>query len=460
MRPGTRARAVPWYAARMRRARSIVAALAVLALSGAASACALYFEEEPPGPPIGPAPDAGLIYPPPPPPPMGVAAEILIPGALQNEELFLDLVWSHGDKPMDHDLYRIGLGTVNLQVSYPDAVMLAATLYTADGQIVDAALFREFCPDYTSASPMTGILEVPFDYATINEAVAAAREGDIIYVHPGTYYEHIRLRPGVHLIGAGAHRTVLDGEGLAENLIDITGAAGAVVRGFTLRNVGARSEPCDSDTDALDCSGDWFTSAVYGDGHDPETYAASCDSSVVLMHNIIEASDTGVRLYYYATAAIRNNLFLDNGSGVIASYLHERVLLVGNTFDVAEHRFVAADRSSPLDASNNIFANAMLATETNDNEPDSTATCNVLFVVNDPGPLVPAGQDGNDYIDPSFRDVPARDYRLREESAALGLGCYGGLETSFTLAPGAYGGPLGDWYQRDITSEELKRFLE
>jgi hypothetical protein len=449
----------------MRRAISIHAALALLALSGA-SACALYFEEEPPGPPIVPTPDAGPVDPPPPippppvpPPGQGLEAEILIPGALQDETLFLDVVWSHGDRPMDHDLHRIDPGSASVALFYAEAVMAAATLYTTDGQIVDAALFRESCPEYTAAPLQTRILEVPLDYGTIQAAVDAASDGDMVYVHPGTYYEHIRLRPGVHLVGAGAHRTALDGDGLGENLIDFTGAAGAVVRGFTLRNVGPRAGGCDSNRDALECSGNWFAAAVYGDGHDPETQGGSCLSSIVLMHNVIEVSDIGVLLYFHAAAAIRNNLFLENGSGVIGSYLNARSLIIGNTFDVAQYRILGAGSSSGLDASNNIFANAPLGTEVNV-QPDNQLSCNVFFDVDDSGPLGP-GEDGNVYLDPGFRDVSARDYRLRDDSEALLLGCYeGGLDSAFGLAPGAYGGPLGDWYQRDIAVEELKRFIE
>jgi hypothetical protein len=455
----------------MRRAKPLLASLALLALSGAASACALYFEEPPPEPtepptappPVPspwPEPDAGTEYPPPEPlPPRGVTAEILIPPSLQNEDLFLDLVWGLDDRPMDHDFYRVGPGTQNVYVGNPNAIMLAATLYTTDGQIVDAGLFRATCPEYTVTPLQTRILEVPLDYGTIQEAVNAASDGDMVYVHPGTYYEHIRLRPGVHLVGAGAHRTVLDGDGLGENLIDFTGAAGAVVRGFTLRNVGPRVDGCDSDRQALECSGNWFAAALYGDGHDPETQLGSCLSSIVLMHNVIEVSDIGVLLYFHAAAAIRNNLFVENGSGVVANYLNGRSLITGNTFDVTQHRILGAGVASGLDASNNIFANAPLGTETNV-QPDNQLSCNVFFEVYDSGPLGP-GEDGNVYLDPGFRDVPARDYRLRDDSEALLLGCYeGALDPGFVPAPGAYGGPLGDWYQRDVTVEELKRFIE
>jgi hypothetical protein len=389
-----------------------------------------------------------------------VTAQILIPSSLRNEDLFFDQVWTYDNALMEHDLYPIGPGTESVSTADPNANMLAATLYTADGQIVDSVLFRELCPDYTVAPIQTGILEVPSDYATIQAAVDAASDSDMVYVHPGTYYEHILLRPGVHLIGAGAHRTVIDGEGLGENLIDFTGAAGAVVRGFTLRNVGPRPGGCTSE-DALDCSGEWFASAVYGDGHDPATQLGGCGSSVVLMHNVIEASDIGVLLYFYAPAAIRNNLFLDNGSDMVASYLNDRVLLVGNTFDQAEHRSLAASNSSAAEAGNNIFTGTAVATEALSSDPPGQATCNVLFDVDDVGWLLPVNANGNVYLDPGYRNQLDRDYRLRDDSAALTLGCYDlGLETSFALSPGAYGGPLGDWYLRDIAVEELKRFIE
>jgi hypothetical protein len=37
------------------------------------------------------------------------------------------------------------------------------------------------------------------------------------------------------------------------------------------------------------------------------------------MHNIIEAADTSVLLYYHATAVVRNHVFIDSSNGVTTS---------------------------------------------------------------------------------------------------------------------------------------------
>ena len=56
---------------------------------------------------------------------------------------------------------------------------------------------------------------VPTDYASIQDAIDAASSGDTICVEAGTYYENIDFDgKAVSVIGAaGAHRTILDGDG-------------------------------------------------------------------------------------------------------------------------------------------------------------------------------------------------------------------------------------------------------
>jgi hypothetical protein len=445
----------------MRRANLVLACLGLLALASA-SACALYFEQDPPPPPPGPPPpdiDAGVPWPPP--PPSDLSVTMYVPDKLygSGELFYLDVVWAFDSAPVRHEIHAVDPQAYSIIVADAEATMVAATMLTSDGQIVDTATFTRRCPGLGYVSGLATILEVPVEYPTIQQAIDAAGIDDIVYVHPGVYTEHLRLRRGVRLVGAGAHRTILDGQGLGENLIDFTGAAGAVVRGFTLRNVGPRPDGCDPTSDPFACSGDWYAAAVYGDGHDPFTGGEGCDSSVVLMHNIIETSDLGAVLYYHATAVIRNNLFLENGSGVLASYLDDHALVMSNTFDVVAWRFLAA-HTPALHAANNIFTNAPLATESETGvNPGSDFLCNLLFDVNDTGPLMTLGDYGNLALDPGFNDVLARDYRIRDGSEAQFLGCYSAIEPFYDLSLGAYGGPLGAWYQRDITVEELERFL-
>ena len=87
------------------------------------------------------------------------------------------------------------------------------------------------------------VYKVPGDFATIGEAIAKSRSGDTVIVAPGTYYEHLELKPGVVLRAKGtvqerrnhitARRTIIHGKkGVKKTVVE--GADGAVLDGFTL----------------------------------------------------------------------------------------------------------------------------------------------------------------------------------------------------------------------------------
>lgn len=79
-------------------------------------------------------------------------------------------------------------------------------------------------------------IEVPADHATINEAVAAAREGDLVLVHPGTYQETVRVTtPGITLRGTSRAEVVIDGDLLRSDGIVVT-APGVSVQNLTVRD--------------------------------------------------------------------------------------------------------------------------------------------------------------------------------------------------------------------------------
>ncbi|XYH99154.1 hypothetical protein ACMHYB_05130 [Sorangium sp. So ce1128] len=116
------------------------------------------------------------------------------------------------------------------------AALASAVALDKRGEVTDASVGAEGCR--LSAPREERVLVVPDVYPSIQGAIDAAAYGDTVFVQPGAYQEHLRLRSGVKLVGAGAATTVLDGQGQSENLIDATGAKNAVVRGFTLRSVG------------------------------------------------------------------------------------------------------------------------------------------------------------------------------------------------------------------------------
>ena len=97
---------------------------------------------------------------------------------------------------------------------------------------------------------------VPDVYPTIQEAVDAAGDGDVIDVGPGIYAEKVEIRglEGVQLRGNGSTITV-PGDGMTGQLVKIVDSESIVLKGFTIDGAngvgvayGARNAGGDADT--------------------------------------------------------------------------------------------------------------------------------------------------------------------------------------------------------------------
>jgi hypothetical protein len=92
------------------------------------------------------------------------------------------------------------------------------------------------------ASSGSATIRVPQDAKTIQDAVSAARDGDLVLVAPGTYRETVQLKtPNVVLRGTQRDGVIIDGEVRRANGIVVTAPGVAVenltVRGHTLNGV-------------------------------------------------------------------------------------------------------------------------------------------------------------------------------------------------------------------------------
>ncbi len=175
-----------------------------------------------------------------------------------------------------YELFGLGLGIRNGVVAagspfrdgtagpYAGACFLAGTGVDCDGDLVEdawetAAGFESDCNgngaidtcDITDGSSedrdFNGIpdecqdvvvLEVPTPYATINAALAVARDGDEVLVRPGNYNEHVDFAGRAIVVESsdGPQVTTLDGTGLEGSIVTaVTGeTSGSVLRGFTI----------------------------------------------------------------------------------------------------------------------------------------------------------------------------------------------------------------------------------
>jgi len=76
-------------------------------------------------------------------------------------------------------------------------------------------------------------ITVPDDYSTIQEAINSTQSGDMIFVHTGTYYEHVIIDKSISLIGEDKHNTIIYGN-LTGHVINVT-ANDVKIAGFTIR---------------------------------------------------------------------------------------------------------------------------------------------------------------------------------------------------------------------------------
>ncbi len=202
---------------------------------------------------------------------------------------------------------------------------------------IAAALGLLFAP---VAAP--AFLEVPGTYPTIQEAVDAAGEGDVVRVAPGIYTESVVIA-GKAIVLASHYatsgdpalidRTVIDGGGAA-HAIEIAGSVGpgTVIRGFTIRNAsdGVRAwgrfdflnNRVTGNDDGIDYesgSGGLVRDCTFENNRD-DGIDLDQDVAVVIEHSILRNNDNDgieVRLHDYTgpelAIVIRDNLISGNG---------------------------------------------------------------------------------------------------------------------------------------------------
>ncbi len=190
-----------------------------------------------------------------------------------------------------------------------------------------------------SAAPTfvnNGILLVPGQYPTIQAAVDAAIDGDVVLVAPGVYYERVVIGgKSVTLASeflttgdaAFVDSTVIDGGG-GDFVVHVLPTAGpdTTIVGVTLRNA----------RDGVLSQGSlkFLNNRVHatGDGIDYDNNTAGSPSGGLVRDSVIEANtDDGIDLDDDVAVVIENTIIRNNGDDGIEVRLHD---YTGPTLDI------------------------------------------------------------------------------------------------------------------------------
>ncbi len=226
---------------------------------------------------------------------------------------------------------------------------------------------------FVSFPLLAAIINVPVDYATIQEGINAAGYGDTVLVAAGTYVENISLRNGIILEGTGAEVTIIDGDanGPVVDIYSNTEIKGfSIINGFTGEYTGNMQELAgiycagsgvsirDNIIDTGSQYGIYFcgfstTSSAINNvicGHERYGLCIGFDSPLIENNVIRHNNWSGIRTWNaISNPTIRNNTVFENNNGILFKNnipIIENNIVVNNTnvgigeeFSIDEYTF-------------------------------------------------------------------------------------------------------------------------
>jgi parallel beta-helix repeat protein len=162
-----------------------------------------------------------------------------------------------------------------------------------------------------------GIIRVPNDFPTIQEAINAAPSGATILVSNGVYVENVNINKTLTLLGADKEETIIDGsansQGYSEEIGVTISADNVTINGFTVRNR-------------------W--SATIGIRLDHS------NGSIVSGNVITKGGDYGILLFHSYNNTVSDNIVSYTGTSPYADLFGEGIALWGSDNNTIQNNLV------------------------------------------------------------------------------------------------------------------------
>lgn len=303
-------------------------------------------------------------------------------------------------------------------------------------------------------------IEVPEDFKSVEDAVKAAEDGDLVLVSPGVYLlesdSSLVLKGDLILKSKkGPQQTAIEGRGL-NPVVAISRKSTAVIDGFTITRAKNSGEDKPQKGGGIYCAQDSTPSivnniivgnkAIFGGG-------IYCDreSSPTIEGNLIHSNHASVSgggaMAHLASPVLANNRFVENkaeaaGAGILAQLAAPKI--VNNIFfanNASNGGAIVCSESSCYVQNNTIVKNTAYQGGGIYVDGGSTKIINSIFWMNDddlfldPGDAAASrpeyneigdrdfwGVNGNISSDPKFADLDNGDLRLNPDSPCIDAG--------------------------------------
>jgi parallel beta-helix repeat protein len=166
----------------------------------------------------------------------------------------------------------------------------------------------------------------PADFSTIQEAINAASESDLIYVYNGTYHEQLSITRTITLTGENKLNTIVDGDKTG-NVIEIS-ASNVAISGFTIQNssrqLGTAYAGIKSIGNGNNVSDNIITKNKIGVFIAFRSYAR-------IASNILKNNDHGISLSNSSEVTVVSNNFSGNTFGITLSGISSGNMIINNS---------------------------------------------------------------------------------------------------------------------------------